>query len=316
MNSNINIMNANQERILRQAQNMLQFRQTYDESLKLDPLATQMFDRVQVIYDNVLALSAKQDRSGKALTDQKNKAMKILIEKAVDCAELMSSYGHFAHFEAFVEIENCKKTQLSHAREEEALTHIRKLIGVMDNNPEQTTAAGINEELKLALTTALDVASKSLDIPKDYRIIIREITAKIDGSFKEYKGILNDSLKGYMRTKYQKSNSELYISFVNAIEMDAIPQRKRAIVGTFTNEAGESMRLVRVSIDGQKAMIKGGDKGGYFIQNLAPGQHDLVFTRKAYQEEARRVLIVPDETLQLDIVFRLIEIEAQELAEA
>jgi len=309
-------MNANQERILRQAQNMLQFRQTYEESLKLDPLATQMFDRVQVIYDNLLALSAKQDRSGKALTDQKNKAMNIVIDKAVDCSELMSSYGHFVHFDPFVEIQNCKRTQLAHAREEEALTHIRKLLDVMDDNPEQTIAAGVTEDLKLALTTALDAATKSLDIPKDYRIIIREITSKIDRSAKEYKGILNDSLKGYMRTKYQKSNPELYISFVNAIEMDAIPKRKRAIVGTFSNEAGEPVRLVRVSIDGQKAVVKGGDKGGYFIQNLAPGQHNLVFTRQAYQEEARRVLIVPDETLQLDIVFTLIEIEAEEPVEA
>ncbi|WP_372644427.1 carboxypeptidase-like regulatory domain-containing protein [Ancylomarina sp.] len=309
-------MNVNQERILRQAQNMLQFKQTYKEILDLDPLATPMFDRVQVIYDNVLALSAKQDRSGKTLTDQKNKAMSTVIDTSVDCADFMSSYGYFQNFDPFVKIENCKKTQLTHAREEEALIHIRKLIDVMDDNPEQTTAAGVADELKQKLIAELDIASKLLDVPKEYRIIHREITAKIDSSLNEYKGILDDSLKGYMRSKYQKSNLELYISFVNAIELDAIPQRKRAITGHFTNEAGEPVRLVRVSIDGQKAISKGGDKGGYFIQNLPPGQHNLVFTRKAYQVEARRVLIVPDETLQLDIVFTLIEIEAQELVEA
>jgi len=47
---------------------------------------------------------------------------------------------------------------------------------------------------------------------------------------------------------------------------------------------GEPVRLVRISIDGQKPVVKGGDKGGYFIQNLPPGQHKLVFTRQAYQE--------------------------------
>ena len=127
---------------------------------------------------------------------------------------------------------------------------------------------------------------------------------------------VNDSLKVYMRTKYQKSTPELYIYFVNAIEIDAIARRKRAITGNFTNEAGESVRLVRVSIDGQKAMIKGGDKGGYFIQNLTPGQHDLVFSRQAYQVETRNVLIVPDETLILNIEFILENIDAPELAEA
>ena len=103
---------------------------------------------------------------------------------------------------------------------------------------------------------------------------------------------------------------------MNAIELDAIPKRKRAITGHFTNEAGESVRLVRVSIDGQKPITKGGDKGGYFIQNLPPGQHNLVFTRQAYQVEARRVLIVPDETLILNIEFILEIVEEPELTEA
>jgi hypothetical protein len=309
-------MNVNQERILRQVQSLLLFRQTYKETLDLDPFATQMFDRVQVIYDNVVALSAKQDRSGKSLTDQKNNAILTVIDTCVDCADLMSSYGHFQKFDPFATIENCKKTQLIHAREEEALIHIRKLIGVMDENPEQTTAAGVTDELKQKLITELDAASKLLDVPKEYRIILREITAKIDRSLNEYKGILNDSLKPYIRSKYQKTNVELYISFANAIELDAIPQRKRAITGHFTNEAGEPVRMVDVAIDEQKAVKKGGNKGGYFVQNLPPGQHNLVFTRQAYQEEARRVLIVPEETLILDIQFILETIQEPEPAEA
>ena len=170
-------MNVSQERILRQAQSMLLFRQTYKESLDLDTLANPMFDRVQQICNDVLALSAKQDRSGKALTDQKNKSMVAAIDCCVDCADFMNSYGNFVNFEPFVEIENCKKTQLTHAREDEALIHIRKLITVMDANPEQTTASGVSEDLKLSLTTALDEATKLVNVPKSYRITLKEITA-------------------------------------------------------------------------------------------------------------------------------------------
>ncbi|WP_372645980.1 hypothetical protein, partial [Ancylomarina sp.] len=306
----------NQERCFRQSNSVLQFRQTYDESLKLDLLATPMFDRVQVINGNVSALSAKQDRSGKTLTDHKNKAMITVIDTAADCADFMGSYGHFHNFDPFVKIENCKKSQLIRAREEEALIHIRKLVGVMDENPVQTLAADVTDELEQKLIAELDAASKLLDVPKEYRIVHRDITAEIDSSLNEYKNLLNDSLKAYMRTKYQKSMPELYTAFVNAMEMDAIPKRKRAVVGTFTNVAGDPVRLVRVSIDGQKPFKKGGDKGSYFIQNLVAGKHVFTFTCKAYRDEVRTVLIVPDETLQLDIVFSLIEIEAAELVEA
>ena len=309
-------MNVNQESVLRQVQNLLLFRSTYKESLDLDPLATQMFDRVQVIYDNILALSAKQDRSGKSLTDQKSNAMNTVIDTCVDCADFMSSYGHFQNFDPFVKIENCKRTQLTHAREEEALIHMRKLVDVMDDNPEQTISSGVSDELKQKLITEIFKVSNLLDVPKEYRIVHRDITANIDTSLTEYKGILNDSLKAYMRTKYQKSTPALYIAFVNAIELDAIPQRKRVITGKFTNKAGDPIRLVRVSIDGQKAISKGGNKGGYFIQNLPAGQHSLVFTRKAYLVETRNVLIVPDETLILNIEFILENIDEPELAEA
>ena len=64
-----------------------------------------------------------------------------------------------------------------------------------------------------------------------------------------------------------------------------------------------------VSIDGGKPMTMGGEKGGYFIQNLSAGEHEITFSLKAYQTVVKKLLILPDQTLELNIKLTPIEIE-------
>lgn len=309
-------MNIYQESILGQSRNVLLFKKAYSVSLEPDVLASPMFDRIQQICTALTALSAKQDRSGKALTEQKTQAMETVINYCVVCADFMISFGNFTNFSVFANIEGCSRSQLTHVRDEEVLKHVCKLLDVIEENPEQTTASGVNDELIENLNSALGEATQMVATPKDFRMAHRNITKSIDKLLNEYKDLVNNSLKSYMRSKYQESMPDLYNAFIQSLEVDAIPQRKRAVMGTFTNQAGESVRLVRVSVDGQKAVTKGGTKGGYFIPNMTAGQHELTFSRKGYQVEKRTVLIIPGETLELNIEFVPVEILESELVEA
>lgn len=69
------------------------------------------------------------------------------------------------------------------------------------------------------------------------------------------------------------------------------------------------MKNVRISVDGAKPVIKCGTKGGYFFQNLTPGEHHLTFSRKSYESVTVNILIVPDQTATLNVVLKYIEIE-------
>lgn len=309
-------MNVYQESIFGQARNAVLFSKAYSETLNLDVLAKPRFERIQQICTELTALSAKQDRSGKALTDQKNTAMDAVIDSCVDCADFMKSYGYFTKLSVFANIEGCNRKQLMRERGEEVLKHAHKLLDVMAEFPEQTTASGVSDELKQILTTVLGEATTAFAKPKAFRSDHRVITGLMDSLLSEYKDLVNNSLMSYMRSKYQKSMPDLYTAFLKSLEVDAIPKRQRALVGTFTSQAGEPVRLVRVSVDGKKAVTKGGIKGGYFIPNLTAGQHELIFSRKGYQVEKRTVLIIPGETLELNIEFVPIKILEPESVEA
>jgi len=309
-------MNIYQESVLGQARSLSLFKKAYGTTLDLDVLASPMFERIQQICTAITALSAKQDRSGKTLTDLKSKAMETVINYCVVCADFMKSYGNFNNFSAFVNIEGCTRNQLTHVRDEEVLIHVRKLLDVQEEKPEQTTASGVSEELIENLDSALGEATKLVATPKEFRSAHRVITVSINEHLNEYKNLVNGSLTSYMSSKYKISMPGLYNAFLQSLEVDAIPQRQRALMGTFTNQAGEPVRLVRVSVDGQKAVSKGGIKGGYFIPNMTAGQHELTFSRKGYQVEKRTVLIIPSETLELNIEFVPVEILEPELVEA
>jgi len=70
-----------------------------------------------------------------------------------------------------------------------------------------------------------------------------------------------------------------------------------------------SRKLIRISVDGKKPLIKGGENGGYHYNSFPAGKHVLTFSRKSFKTVTKTILIVPDHSLQLDIVLPFVEIE-------
>ena len=302
-------MNVIQEKIYRQLQKLIAFKQANEAKLAENALVLQMFTDMEGIYTAVTELLAQQDRTGKALTEKKTATIDALIDICVDCHDFLASYGNYKGFVVFSNIEGCKRTQLKRSRDEEVIVTARKLKAIMEEYPDETTESGVSAEKKTAFDNAIDAAQDVVEIPQEFRRSQHEVTLKIDAKLDDARRIYNDAMKDHMRTKYEDSDPDLYSAFVQAADVDAIAKRQRALQGTITKANGEPMRNVRVSVDGQKPVIKGGKKGGYFFQNLTPGQHELVFSRKAYQTVKHTIIIEPDHCLQLDVVMHLIEIE-------
>ena len=71
----------------------------------------------------------------------------------------------------------------------------------------------------------------------------------------------------------------------------------------------QPVRRVRISVDGKKPLIKGGENGGYHYNSFPAGKHVLTFSRKSFKTVTKTILIVPDRSLELDIVMPFVEIE-------
>ncbi|RUT73035.1 carboxypeptidase-like regulatory domain-containing protein [Ancylomarina longa] len=113
-----------------------------------------------------------------------------------------------------------------------------------------------------------------------------------------------------MRSKYAESNAVLYQDFLSSIEIPGSMVRTRAIQDTFTDAVnGKPIRRVRVSSNGQNPQVKGGEKGGYFISSLSPGMHEIAFSRSAYITVVKKLVILPDQAIVLDIAFTPVQIE-------
>ena len=302
-------MNNIQQQLVRQMRSFLAFKKDHEKEIAENSLLVKMATDIENIEISISELLGQQDRNSKALTQEKSSKIDYLIGLLVKNCEVMSSYGNYVNFNVFTNIEGCSKTELSRCRDVEVLIRADKVVAIMDENPDQVTEATITAEDIAALKDAIVAAQAVIDIPQEFRKSQHKITLAIEEALDTYRQIMNDSLKDYMRSKYQESKPEFYDAFTTAVEMDAISQRKRALVGSIKDSNGKPMRNVRVSVDGAKPVIKGGKKGGYFFQNLTAGEHQLTFSRKSYQSVTVNILIVPDQTTTLDVVMNYIEVE-------
>jgi len=302
-------MNNKQAITYRQLLNGLGFFKEHETQLADNPLALQMFADLVPLNMEITESIAQQDRNGKALTQTKQVTINSLVDKSVNCYDLLYSYGNYKDFAVFTNIKGCKRYELEHARDEDVIIHASKLKAIMEAYPDETLASGVTAEKQTALDTAITAAQDVIDTPQEFRKKQHEITLVLNDRLETFKKILNGSLKGNMSSFYAESNPQLYTAFVQAIDVDALPKQKRPLKGRITDENGQPVRRVRVSVDGKKPLIKGGDNGGYHFNSFPAGKHILTFSRKSFKTVTKTILIVPDHSLQLDIVMPFVEIE-------
>jgi len=302
-------MNNNQATSYRQLLNSLGFFKVHEAQLTDNPLALQMFADLGLLNTEITELLAQQDRNGKALTQTKQATITTLIDKSVNCYDLLYSYGNYKDFAVFTNIKGCRKSDLTHAREEDVVIRANKLMTIMEAYPTETLASGVTAEKQTDLAATITAAQDVIDTPQEFRKKQHEITLVLNEKLETFKKILNGSLKGNMSSFYAESNPQLYTAFVQAIDINAQPKQKRPLKGRITDEKGQPVRRVRISVDGKKPLIKGGENGGYYFNSLPAGKHVISFSRKSFKTVTKTILIVPDHSLQLDLVLPFVEIE-------
>ena len=262
------------------------------------------------LYSEVSDLAPQQEESSKQETEQKQISKVSLEENCLRISDLMVSYGYLKEFAPFKTIANCSKSCLAGFSAIDLIIHSQYLRNLIDEHQQESTDAGVSPELKQNLVdSTADFQSKQND-PKDFISQQKAITNQIDVKLERFQELLDFSLNRYMRSKYEKANPELYNAYRVAVDLDLPKGRMHLIKGVFTDaNTGEPVKSVMVSIDGEKPVYHGGNRGKYFIQNLSSGEHELTFSRKPYQTVVRNVLTYPDKCIEVNVEFTPIEIE-------
>jgi len=303
-------MNTNEIKQYRQMKDLVEFGEQNQTKLGEDTTFTQVMTTINGIkteFDNlipVLGIKSKSETEEKQLS--RNKLEKICFS----LSGLLVSYGNLKSIEIFRNISGYTMTNLQRVPSEQVLLYAQKLQGICVDNAEDATLAGIDEEARTALSAAIADFDQKINDPQEFRIQHRELRKSINQKLEQYNDLLNNVLKLYMRSKYAESDAALYQDFLSSIEIPGSMVRTRAIQGIFTDTVnGKPIRRVRVSIDGQKPQVKGGEKGGYFIANLSPGMHEITFSRSAYITVVKKLVLLPDQPIVLDVAFTPVQIE-------
>ena len=267
-------------------------------------------------YARLLTLIPLQEDRGKGLTLKKQQSRLNLFDVLIRIVDLLKSYGFVNKFDSFTGIKNCSSSQLRNCSAGDLIVRSRYLSNLITAHATESVDAGVTPELNLMLTDATSVFSDSLNMPKDFRIKHHDITMEIDRLVFDSQDLLKNGLLPYMRSTYQKSDPELYQAFVNSIEMDAIPTQQRALQGKMINAISkEPLKNVKIFIDDNKPIVRGGEKGVFYIQNLLAGEHTVRFELKAFQTFENRILVLPGITYELNVELMPNEIEEPALAE-
>lgn len=307
-------MNSNKKLGFNQLKALIKFNQDHPQ-LDEDTNYKERMAPIIAIDEEVSALVPKQEESSKQETEQKQVSRGKLETSILTCVDLLMSYGYLKQFLPFSTLEGYTKSQLRSSSALDLLARANNLRNLIGKYPDESAAAGCGPELKQNLVNDIAEFDGNAGSPKEFRLQHNQINQTIDDELSRFQSLLNNVLKRYMRSVYQKKDAALYAAFLQAIEVDAIPRYQRSLQGTLTDSRnGNPLTKVMVSVDGQKPVAKGGAKGGYFFQNLKAGEHELVFSLKAYQKVVKRIVILPNETYQLDVVLSPIEIEEVSMA--
>jgi len=301
-------MNNVEKSIYEQLQKLIAFKNEHEEELKLVPLLWLMLEDALAYYTRLALLIQEEDKSSKVLTQEKEKTFEELIAEAANLEGMLTSYGNYKEFIPFKNIEDCKKSDLTRARDEEVITNVQGMLTVMKDSPIERAEAGISDERLAAFEAKITAASDILYAPGKFRLQQHDINVKIDEELDGFKTLLNDSLKPNVRSNYADSNPDLYKAFLNAIHTDALPTKTKVITGSFKNESGEPVSDVWVQLDEEKPVKKGGKKGQFYFYNVSAGQHSLLFTKESYKQEKRVFMLEADHTMNFDIIFILEEV--------
>ncbi|PXY02353.1 hypothetical protein DF185_06815 [Marinifilum breve] len=301
-------MKSKQLILHRQVQDLCAFDLKHQTKLQEDTNYNDLMAPIRELNSELAVLVPKQALSSKADTINKNNLFEIMVGNCAKVNDLIISYGTLHEFEIFSSVEGCFEHQLHNCKEEEALIRADSLLSIVANNATQATAAKVDEDLKSALESSITNFSNVISAPKDFRVEHADITKQIDVLLDKYNLLVKRGLMLYMRSVYAESDPDLFDEFLVIMTKDNASSRQRALQGMFSNaKTGESIRNVRISIDGKKAVTHRGKQGGFYIQTLSAGEHELRFSKKGYLDVVMQVVVLPEHTLQLDVKLEAVE---------
>ncbi|WP_157471561.1 hypothetical protein [Marinifilum fragile] len=309
-------MNNNEKATFEQLIRLIAFKNENEEELKLVPLLWAMLEDAVAYHTDIALKVQEEEKTSKVLTQNKEDIFDDLIADAANIEGMLSSYGNYKKFVPFQKIEDCKKSDLTKARDEKVISSVEKMITVMKDAPAERAEAGITDERLIALEAKHAAALDILFGPEEFRLRQKDLNKEIDSELKAFKRLLCDSIKPNMRSNFADTNPDLYNAFRNAIHTDALPKKTKVITGNFKNEKGEPVSDVWIQLDEEKPIKKGGKKGQFYFYNVAAGQHSLVFTKESYKQEKRVFMLEADHCMHFDITFILEEVQVESETEA
>lgn len=295
-------MDKYQYKIYKQANKLLKLYEQLDD-LKKDAFYQKVIQKVKehVLKIEILERIQFPNRAHAIIKHENRQKLELICLRI---SKLLKSYACFNKYSPFLDLKGFGKNQLYKYSGLNLLNKSKDLQVFIKKYNKKAKEAQIDTLLFEDLKSAITVFEKHLHQPQKRSESIKNASQEIRIELRAYKFLVENVLKGYMYSKYEQDKPLAYDEFIQCLEMDKVPKRKRALMGRITDVNGNPLHRVRVSVDSKKPVVKRGTKGNYFFKNMPNGSHKIKFSCKGYKPMLKEVMIMPSRTTRLNVVMQ------------
>lgn len=296
-------------RTVQRNNSFIKFDKAYSEVLKENANYNTTAQKIINKNQELLTLIPKLEDNEKVETKIKNISRTTLVSACLPLIDLAISYGESTSFLPFQNLKKYNRSNLLTIAATKLISKVAFFVQELRDNSEATTSASITAEKVDELESKNNNFKALINLPAKKRKELKDISIKVQQNCNATNRFYQ-SLKRYMRGAFQTLNPTMYQDFINAINLDAIPHHKRAVMGKFYDaQTKKPLNKVQIFIDNATPITRGGKKGKFHIDHLDAGEHKICFKLKGFQDFIIEFVKIEGETYVIDVAFQSVLVE-------
>lgn len=271
----------------------------WQENVPLSALIASITTDVNEVVD----LQSEQDKKHTGITDNKKAKRSKLEDDVVLIAHILAFFAATTEEAALEEQMDLQPSDLTHMTELKLLGQAKVVLDAAKKYTNDAKPYGLTADMVSNLNTHYNDFSEVLNAP---RVAIVDVSDATDNIARIISELRKTIIKKLDKAMMLYRDTTLYEKYLKARIIVNSPTRHLAATGNFTDEAGNPLEDVKITIDNgtDDVLRKSSPKGNIRVQNLLDGVHKLYAEKPGFTKVEMQFTVSPPDTAKLNIVMK------------
>jgi len=268
----------------------------------------------EAVVKKIHIASKKQMYDNSTFIEEKKETKALTIVQAVIVCGILRSYASAIEDKDLYKNVDYNKSKLNKTRDTLFIQLISFLVEKSTKLIDELKDYGMTQDIIDALKKVAKDYDDAIAKPEIAKAQVKEATIELKGLFVELREIYDTDLDNNMQL-YMTSHPGFYNGYLLNRNIYQTGHFAKSLYGKVTDEetketmAGIAVTIVRfkAGADLANTVKKTTDKGNYQWKKIVPGTYDVTFSKTNYDTITKRVEIIKNKGLRLDIALRKTE---------